>query len=220
MKSNKKRGLARLVVFVFNWLSWTKNTISTFIKKTRYDLNNYFRRSTSQRQKLTTGFTLVEMIIVLGIIGVVSGIILVSMDTARSQSRDKGKIGAVKSIQLALEVFYAKNHYYPATLDGLKNTDESNGLPAEILIPNNSNSSYLYVSLKPNSAGEKCQSYHLGTMLENNNPQFRVDAAKFDSIGRSDYCGYTGTTEGFDASLGTNPPEDSNPLYYDVTPKY
>jgi len=52
------------------------------------------------------GFTLVELLIVIAIIGVLSTIAFVSLNRARSKARDAKRIADVRQLQSALELFY------------------------------------------------------------------------------------------------------------------
>jgi prepilin-type N-terminal cleavage/methylation domain-containing protein len=52
------------------------------------------------------GFTLIELLVVIAIIGVLAGIVLVSLNTARARGRDAKRISDVKQIQTALELFF------------------------------------------------------------------------------------------------------------------
>jgi len=64
-------------------------------------------------QNLRAGLTLVEMMVVISIIAVLSGIIYASFDDARKQARDKTRMTALKELQLAVELYKAQNGTYP-----------------------------------------------------------------------------------------------------------
>jgi general secretion pathway protein G len=68
--------------------------------------------------KKQKGFTLIEMLIVVAIIGVLSALILVGLGSFRSRGRDARRIADVKQVQNALEVYYTKNLKYPEVLGG------------------------------------------------------------------------------------------------------
>jgi prepilin-type N-terminal cleavage/methylation domain-containing protein len=61
----------------------------------------------------TKGFTLIELLIVIAIIGVLSSVVLASLNTARMKARDSRRIQDLKQIKLALELYYDTNGYYP-----------------------------------------------------------------------------------------------------------
>ena len=55
------------------------------------------------------GFTLIELLVVIAIIGVLSSVVLASLNTARLKGRDSARIQSIQSIRLALEL-YASDH--------------------------------------------------------------------------------------------------------------
>lgn len=59
------------------------------------------------------GFTLIELLIVISIIGILSSVVLVSLNSARAKSRDARRFADVRQIQTALELFYNDNTNYP-----------------------------------------------------------------------------------------------------------
>jgi prepilin-type N-terminal cleavage/methylation domain-containing protein len=73
-------------------------------------------RELTQR-KNESGFTLIELLIVIVILGVLSGIVVFAV----SGIQDRGNAAACKTdkktVQVAVEAFYAKNGVYPAAGD-------------------------------------------------------------------------------------------------------
>lgn len=59
------------------------------------------------------GFTLVEMLVVIAIIGLLSSAVIVGLNEARSKARDSRRIADLRQIQNGLEVFYSNNRFYP-----------------------------------------------------------------------------------------------------------
>ncbi len=59
------------------------------------------------------GFTLIELLVVIAIIGILSSIVLASLNSARMKARDARRIADLKQIQLALELFFDSHGYYP-----------------------------------------------------------------------------------------------------------
>jgi len=59
------------------------------------------------------GFTLIELLVVIAVIGLLSSIVLVSLQGARAKARDAKRISDIKQIQLALELFYNEYGHYP-----------------------------------------------------------------------------------------------------------
>ncbi|MBN1585068.1 prepilin-type N-terminal cleavage/methylation domain-containing protein [Candidatus Uhrbacteria bacterium] len=64
------------------------------------------------------GFTLIEMLTVVSLIGVLSSIAVVSYQSARSTSRDIKRMADMKGLQVALDMFYGENGYYPSDGQG------------------------------------------------------------------------------------------------------
>ena len=61
------------------------------------------------------GFTLIELLVVISIIGMLSSIVLASLNTARAKSRDSKRMSDLRQMQLALEQYYDDNRVYPTT---------------------------------------------------------------------------------------------------------
>jgi prepilin-type N-terminal cleavage/methylation domain-containing protein len=59
------------------------------------------------------GFTLIELLVVIAIIGILASIVLASLNSARAKSRDARRVSDVKSIQLALELYFDACGGYP-----------------------------------------------------------------------------------------------------------
>ncbi len=62
------------------------------------------------------GFSLIELLVVIAIIGILSSIVVAGLTDARASSRDARRISDLKSIQLALSLYYNDNTQYPTTL--------------------------------------------------------------------------------------------------------
>jgi prepilin-type N-terminal cleavage/methylation domain-containing protein len=62
------------------------------------------------------GFTLIELLVVIAIIGILSSVVLASLNSARKKSRDARRVSDIKQIQLALELYYDANNRYPAAI--------------------------------------------------------------------------------------------------------
>ena len=61
------------------------------------------------------GFTLIELLVVISIIALLSSVVLSSLNTARSKSRDARRMADVKSIQAAVELYRNDNSSFPTT---------------------------------------------------------------------------------------------------------
>jgi type II secretion system protein G len=147
--------------------------------------------------KRARGFTLIELMVVVAIIGVLATIIMVGLGNARAKSRDSRRITDIKSIQLALANYYSDHGFYPLNIywsSTFNNTatDPRNGLKGGYLatVPtdpgytancassaNNyvDKSCYRYIAIS--ALGGTCNttnqptSYHLGVLLEDSSNQ-------------------------------------------------
>ncbi len=63
--------------------------------------------------KKNKGFTLIEILVVVGIIGLLSAIVLVGIGPFRAKGRDARRISDLRQVQSGLELYYAKNQKYP-----------------------------------------------------------------------------------------------------------
>ncbi len=107
-----------------------------------------------------SGFTLIELLVVIFIIGLLSTISIVSLNSARARSRDARRLSDIKNIQIALEMYYNDVAQYPATIStttGIRSASTTyiNAVP-EAPTPNDgtctlSENSYTYNSLAPYS---------------------------------------------------------------------
>lgn len=64
------------------------------------------------------GFTIVELLIVIVVIGILAAIVVVAYNGVQGKSRDSARIAKVKSISKAIELYYIDNGRYPPILDG------------------------------------------------------------------------------------------------------
>ncbi len=185
------------------------------------------RNSTLRSQKCAPrssrrsgGFTLVELLVVIAIIGILASIILVSLNSAKVQARDAKRISDLKEIQLALELYYDSNNYYPIKLSA--NNLVSNGYISVIptdptsagtCVAGNETSCYYYSPLCTTSNPLNPSGYHLGATLENNtnsalNSEAGVTPNTEPSGLSQSNCG-NGALQDFSGSL-TNPCPNTN----------
>ena len=184
------------------------------------------------------GFTLIELLVVIAIIGVLSSIVLASLNSARKKARDTRRITDLKQIQLALELYFdGQSNQYPAasaTCTGVPTTGagENNGLQDLVIqgyIPqisrdplSNSGTPicYKYAAL---TSGPRI-TYHLGALIEEaTNAVLTGDKDQAVTAGWTN--DFNGTSAGAvnnrdcDATAGT-PQGQASPTEkcYDVTP--
>ncbi|OHA22090.1 MAG: hypothetical protein A3G52_02945 [Candidatus Taylorbacteria bacterium RIFCSPLOWO2_12_FULL_43_20] len=59
------------------------------------------------------GFTLIELLVVISIIGLLSSVVLASLNNARSKARNVKRISDIKQYSLAMELYYDSAGKYP-----------------------------------------------------------------------------------------------------------
>lgn len=65
------------------------------------------------RRSKYTAFTLIELLVVIAIIGILSSIVLASLNTARVKARDSRRLADVRQIVNAIELYHLLNGHYP-----------------------------------------------------------------------------------------------------------
>ena len=71
--------------------------------------SNYMTQCIRRDHTSLRGFTLIELLVVIAIIGILSSVVLASLNSARQKGRDAKRISDVKQLQLALELYYDAN---------------------------------------------------------------------------------------------------------------
>jgi len=74
------------------------------------------------KTRKNSGFTLIELLVVIAIIGILSSVVLASLNSARSKARDASRIAEVKQLMLALEFYFDANGRYPISAGGCGTT--------------------------------------------------------------------------------------------------
>ncbi len=159
------------------------------------------------------GFTLIELLVVIAIIGILSSVVLASLNTARKKSRDAKRVADIKNTQLALELYFDTNGAYPDTLAALATAGFIQAEPTGPL----SSETYYYNAFVDSAlqndctpATETCLYYHLGADLEQSGHSALSGDADKDDID-------TITNSGSD-SYKCNSTTDATRFCYDVTP--
>ncbi len=128
--------------------------------------------------KSSRGFTLIELLVVIAIIGILSSVVLASLNGARKKGRDARRISDIKQLQTALELYYDDNkNSYPPNLAALVTAGSIASVPTD---PNGG--SYFYDDISPtgtactaNPPTTKCLNYVLGAHIEGAVPDGDVD---------------------------------------------
>jgi prepilin-type N-terminal cleavage/methylation domain-containing protein len=80
------------------------------------------------------GFTLIEMLVVIAVIGLLAALILVGLSSFRVRGRDTRRIADVKEVQNGLELYYMKNGHYPI-VSGTTPNDRWSNLTLQLTDP-------------------------------------------------------------------------------------
>ncbi len=159
-------------------------------------------------------FTLIEIMVVIAIIATLSALIYASFNSTRSRSRDQKRVSDVHEIQLVLEQYFNRNHFYPIQLQDLVTAKFIASIPT----PPSIEPAYHYFPIAQtptNQPGSQyCTSYHLWTTLEASS-SYLFSKRGFSSAPLPTglyLCTGGNSAEGIDAS------SNANPFVYDVTP--
>jgi len=63
--------------------------------------------------KREKSFTLIELLVVIAIIGLLATVVMVSVGSVRAKARDAKRIGDIKELSKAIEMYYLENDGYP-----------------------------------------------------------------------------------------------------------
>lgn len=122
------------------------------------------------------GFTLIELIVVVGLIALFASIVLVNLGGSRQKSRDVARAQDLNQIAKALQLYATSNGVFPDTLADLAAGNFYDGTGVDPL-----GVAYEYVPL--GSSG--CSGYHLGAVMEEAGSKYLAsdsDAAASGSI--------------------------------------
>lgn len=147
--------------------------------------------------KTSKGFTIVELLIVIVVIGILAAIVIVAFNGVQSRARDSERVTEIKNIQKKLEVYFAEKGHYPNSAQMMNATFRNEmGLSTAALTPTGGSAlaycwatdpnRYCYVARRAAPVGgnwdcigttdpeETCVSYTLSYRLEDD-PATRVD---------------------------------------------
>lgn len=124
-------------------------------------------RTTSYAER---GFTVLELLVVIGIISILMGLVLVGLNNARRHSKDERTVSGVQTVVVGIQQFYGICREYPVALDDVTQYPCLGMKTLKEIIPDvasYSSAPYFYASTAtdpaPNSA---CTGFHFGVTLD------------------------------------------------------
>lgn len=72
---------------------------------------------TLKKQSSQSGFTIVELLIVIVVIGILAALVVTTYSGIQAKGRDSQRQADLQALQTQIEAYYANNNYYPASAD-------------------------------------------------------------------------------------------------------
>lgn len=79
-------------------------------------MNKIVKEKEEEKKQRHKGFSLIELIVVAGIIALLSTFVIISVSKARVAVRDAQRTDSARTVALALEQYYTKHNQYPAEI--------------------------------------------------------------------------------------------------------
>lgn len=117
-----------------------------------------------------SGFTLIEVLVVIAIIGILSAILYANFGNARVDARNKTLKSEIKEVQLALEVYKSQNGYYPKAA-GTDHASNYNNELKTALVPE-------FIAEMPVNADSSNSNCSLKYVTDVNGTYFKLTAAR------------------------------------------
>ena len=122
-----------------------------------------------------SGFTIIELLIVIVVIGILAGLVLNAFGNIQERARDTERQNDINTIHTQLELYYTDNSSYPAALSDVTTlNEEANTAP-------NSGETYTFTPSQDDgsactTAAGTCTEYNLEATLEADGSTFERDS--------------------------------------------
>ena len=170
--------------------------------------------------KKNKGFTILELLVVVAIIGLLSAVVMASLNSSRSKGRDARRIEDIRQIINATELYFNATGKYPSRAQFENPIKAQNPLSLYLWpIPKDpkTNLQYNFSGVRTGGVNTPCTGYHVGVSLENNNKVLQSDS-DFSSIANN--CRVapngSGTSGGNNGFNGIDTPSGTNQYKYDI----
>ncbi|MDO8594707.1 MAG: prepilin-type N-terminal cleavage/methylation domain-containing protein [bacterium] len=157
------------------------------------------------------GFTLIELLVVIAIIGILSSVVLASLNSARTKARDAKRVADVKQIQIALELYFDASSKYPFSLASLVCSGGCSGGASLSVLPKDPNATDYHYAVNSITVPT---AYHLGATLEQTSAQTTLTASDKDFSSTATWAAITQTSP---SALFDGTTDVAGPNVYDVS---
>ncbi len=126
----------------------------------------------------SAGFTIIELLIVIVVIGILAGLVLNAFGNIQERARDTERQNDINTIHTQLELYYTENSKYPASLNDLPDLNAAaeeapNDGEAYVFEPTRDNGTSCTTAGDNSSA---CVEYNLNATLEDDDSIFERDS--------------------------------------------
>jgi prepilin-type N-terminal cleavage/methylation domain-containing protein len=132
------------------------------------------------------GFTLIEIMVTVAIIGILTAVILATLDSARTKGRDANRISEIKQLEGAIENYFSSCYFFPENLSELNDPENcSNYTPVLSSFPKDAaNNTYKYY--QDDGENDDGKRFHLCAHLES--PYGGKGKVALEPFASSDEC--------------------------------
>jgi prepilin-type N-terminal cleavage/methylation domain-containing protein len=164
--------------------------MKNIIRNLKLEISNFIGNWKLEIGNSNKGFTLIELLVVIAIIGILSSVVLVSLQTTRGKAKDSNAKVSMTNLMIAAELYYSdKGDYgtatvvpttttgYPISGTGTLATSVCNY--EEVIKLTNAVKSAVGQSVNCYASGQK---YAFGTTLTDLTTKYCVDSTGFSGI--------------------------------------